>query len=273
MSSFCNTTEKILTFGDSLTEGFHRGGFSFHPYSLELQRQIDDLCNQTQQGGGDVKVVVCEHGNSGEFTTSMGDRLAELLGEGGVGPALRQSDSDSDVGGSRDQGVTTWPQGADISPRNNNYYYAVCILAGTNDLSTSDSADTIFKRLEELYEMVLSQRGGKVKESDGDVDTAGGSILVAITIPQAFFQDDKDYIARRSAINEMIKRYCDQRRNTGRVLCVDLEKALPYRNDDNEVDMTHWDDYLHMTPAGYDKFGALVFQTLQDKISDLLLNR
>jgi lysophospholipase L1-like esterase len=129
-------------------------------------------------------------------------------------------------------------------------YKFVCILAGTNDLGQSDTGDEIFGRLTQLYDMVLNH---------GDKQT----ILVAITIPQSFYTDTR-YVARRGVVNQRIKDFC-LRCNTGsrnRAILVDFETLLPYQTPGSVL----WDDPLHMTPAGYDKLGQLIFEHIRSSL-------
>ncbi|KAG2497736.1 hypothetical protein HYH03_004470 [Edaphochlamys debaryana] len=63
--------QRILAFGDSLTEGYYNGGMGFHPYSQKLTELFG-------QAGVDVKVH--QHGVSGECVVGgMGDRLPLVL--------------------------------------------------------------------------------------------------------------------------------------------------------------------------------------------------
>ena len=206
-------TINILTFGDSLTEGYHRFGFAFHPYSNELKRCIDE-----NYGDRGKNVCVKECGLSGEFTDHMIPRLRSLL--------------DHSSGES--------------------VYNVVCILAGTNDLSSDDSAEEIFNRLSELYSLVFAHHEN--------------TVLVTITIPEALFLDF-DYVERRSSINSFIKDHASSM-NERKVICLDLEKEIPYRVN-KEKDSELWDDALHMTPAGYDKFGGLIFRSLESTLEEI----
>ena len=226
---------KILTFGDSLTEGYHRCGFSFHPYSIELERSID-----AKFSNANSQREVLIH----QFTDHMIPRLSNIL---------EKATSSS------------YP------------YRVVCVLAGTNDLSSDDNAEDIFSRLKELYTQVLAHGGDQ------------GIILVTITLPQAAFLDD-DYVERRAAINSKIKEYTSHHSSSSnsnsnsnsnddsikiknhqqQVVCVDLEEGLPYFTPEGVKDTHHWDDALHMTPAGYDQFGRLVFSRLESHLESMV---
>lgn len=62
--------QRLLVFGDSLTEGYYAYGRLFHPYAIRLADRL-----QTLEGG----VLVAESGKSGECTDAMRVRLGELL--------------------------------------------------------------------------------------------------------------------------------------------------------------------------------------------------
>jgi len=49
---------------------------------------------------------------------------------------------------------------------------------------------------------------------------------------------------------------------------LDLEKAIPHLNVPEEEVDEMWDDNLHFSPTGYDKFGALLFETLKPTLSN-----
>lgn len=44
---------------------------------------------------------------------------------------------------------------------------------------------------------------------------------------------------------------------------MDLEKEIPHLNIPKQERDVMWDDSLHLTPAGYDKFGSLLFDLLK----------
>lgn len=218
---------KILSFGDSLTEGFHRFGFAFHPYSKELTKKLDEKLAGMEMIEKKAKALVHQRGLSGEFTDHMIPRLGRLL----------------------EQATAA-----------NQPYDAVCILGGTNDLSSDDSAEEVFHRLKQLYDQVLAHGDGK-------------TVLVTITIPQSACKDD-EYVSRREGINALIKEFSskgdDSSSGQGRVVCVDAEKSLPFFTLEQEKDKIIWDDALHMTPEGYDLLGRLVFTGIEDRMEHIL---
>lgn len=130
-----------------------------------------------------------------------------------------------------------------LNPKTGPPFDVVCILGGTNDLSLDDSPEEIFSRIKRLYDMSLEHNPA--------------AILVPITIPQSFFRDS-NYVATRSAINQMIKEYWQTSPARERIILVDLERLFPYFDESGTEDTTHWGDHLHMTPAGYDRFGSIM---------------
>ena len=124
-------------------------------------------------------------------------------------------------------------------------YDIVCVLAGTNDIGLYPErpAEETFQQLIKIYELFLSH----------------GSFLITVTIPQSA-ETDSDYIQCRNDINESIRQYSLQ--NSSRVVCIDLEAQIPYNTSTGEVNTEYFDDELHLTPLGYDKFGELVFQAI-----------
>jgi lysophospholipase L1-like esterase len=210
---------KILTFGDSLTEGYYRFGFMFHPYSEQLGYCIDKMLSE-ELGLANRQSLIHQRGVSGEFTTDMIRRLHQLL-------------------------ETATSKGYP--------YKVVCILGGTNDLSDdSESGKDVFKRLKQLYDMVLSH---------------GDCVLAAITIPESAFVDE-DYCNKRTRINGYIKDFCAEHRD--RAILIDLESHIRYFGADGTKNAEVWDDALHMTEAGYDEFGRLVFSCIKGKVAAIV---
>ena len=214
-----NTSLKVLAFGDSLTEGYYAGGFKFHPYSIELEKRLQDKLRVM----GDCRdVVVQQVGLSGEYTSHMQPRLNDILARAETAP-----------------------------------FDFVCILGGTNDLALDDSPNDVASRLIEMYHRVL----------DSDK-----SILVAITIPESYFLDP-GYVSKRNLINQKIRKfhsevskYFFENHYGERMILVDLEKLMPYYDNEGGKDSQRWDDLLHMTPFGYDEFGGIIYSHVIPKI-------
>lgn len=80
---------------------------------------------------------------------------------------------------------------------------------------------------------------------------------------------DEEYTGIRSHINESIREYCRRAADSNRVYCVDMEKLMPYFDVNTAMkDTIHWDDGLHMTPIGYDKFGEFVFNAISSIVDN-----
>jgi lysophospholipase L1-like esterase len=130
-------------------------------------------------------------------------------------------------------------------------YSIVCILGGTNDLAlyTVQNATTIFSRLRNLYETVLNN----------------GAKLLIISIPESEFKDPQ-YVQLRHDVNVLITEYYMKHKAEGRVKYLDLEAKIPF-NITTKAPTSLWSfDGLHMTALGYDRFGALVFDTISSWI-------
>lgn len=137
-------------------------------------------------------------------------------------------------------------------------YRVVSILGGTNDLALDDSPIEIAERLKIMFDTVL--------QSNAD------TLLVVITVPQSYFLDER-YLARRTGLNSEIKKFVHDSPMNNRIVLVDLETLLPYYKHEENVmkkDTLHWDDHLHMTPAGYDRFGDLVAEAVLRSFGDVL---
>lgn len=148
----------------------------------------------------------------------------------------------------------------DRAAKSQHPYHIVCVLAGTNDLASDDFPNEVFNRLKQMYEQVLAHGDGR-------------TLLVTITIPPSAFVDE-EYVARRSAINAMIKEYSSRAvagMGQGRVVCVDAEQGLPYWISPGDKDAVLWDDALHLTPEGYDRLGGLVFSAIEPHLADLIV--
>jgi lysophospholipase L1-like esterase len=199
---FKKASQYFLAFGDSLTEGYYRMGYQFHPYTEKLEELL-------ARDGHSIGVV--NRGISGETTFQMAKRLDELL------------------------------------KRSLKFDY-VCILAGTNDLADdSESAASIFERLQKLYTTTLS----------------AGAKLIVVTIPQAAFdRDHEDYLKKKMEINQMVRQFYEEKKSSGQVEYFDLFSTVPYYGEDGKRSSL-WDDHLHLGPAGYDVFGERVYHILK----------
>lgn len=222
-------TLNILAFGDSLTAGYYEHGVKYHPYSIRLKQLIEQQFEREQKF---ECVDIHQKGRSGEKTDHMIDRLDYIL----------------------------------HSNASHALFDIVCILGGTNDLVDYEyrPAFEIFKNLKRLYQISL--------ETNPSVQ------LVVMSIPKSGVEAKK-YIELRTEVNKLIREFVaiynknlkvssvsgikSEVLNMKPIIFVDIERLIPYNeNVSNRMDKIHWDDTLHMTPAGYDLFGTFVFEHL-----------
>lgn len=77
MASARQKVIRILAFGNSLTEGYRKYGFKYHPYTTRLQELLLSSVKNTN-----VIFEIVNHGVSGETTKDMTPRLAKILDDG-----------------------------------------------------------------------------------------------------------------------------------------------------------------------------------------------
>lgn len=129
-------------------------------------------------------------------------------------------------------------------------YSVVILMGGTNDLGVAD-ADKIFANLRDLHAQCH----------------AAGCVTIALTIPQgrqlgpwthgkpvAFANE------RRVQVNEALEAWAGTQ--DGCVLFVAMDEDVPWTSDS-----THWErDGLHMSAAGYARFGELLAPKVRDYV-------
>jgi lysophospholipase L1-like esterase len=125
-------------------------------------------------------------------------------------------------------------------------------LQGTNNLGSS-RPEEIFEKLKGIHEVIRSEK----------------AISIAVTIPEhAQEPNHKHLLETREQTNHLLKTYCTEKQ----IAVVDLAEKLPYyTNTTEEHRLKYWDDHLHFSPAGYDRFGELVFEILKPQIMGLAL--
>ena len=126
------------------------------------------------------------------------------------------------------------------------HYDVVVILAGTNDLAVSEEPRAIVRNLAKLCNLALEH----------------GSHVVLLTIPEKRSTMPGCVCAHhrilRNAANAEISKWAAAQ--GGSVTVVDSAALLPY------ADGPDWDsDGLHMSPAGYARFGAALAVRLEIK--------
>ena len=136
-------------------------------------------------------------------------------------------------------------------------YDWVIILAGTNDIIDRVPAKKIFKEgIQPMYEMCLNHTGTKIQ-------------LALLTVMElSFFEPGTENDKNRQLLNTMIRDYAAHSNNRDRLCLVDLGTIIPFHSiNNNEERRKIWDDGVHLTPAGYDRMGALVFDAMKTKLS------
>eukprot|EP01125_Pyxidicula_operculata_P013618 TRINITY_DN4516_c0_g1_i1.p1 TRINITY_DN4516_c0_g1~~TRINITY_DN4516_c0_g1_i1.p1 ORF type:complete len:212 (-),score=8.98 TRINITY_DN4516_c0_g1_i1:115-750(-) len=110
------------------------------------------------------------------------------------------------------------------------------ILAGTNDMGYGD-ATQICNTLQSIYELAFK---------------LGFKKVVVVTVPQTKYNENW-YLTKRAEVNKWIKQY--QKDHSDKMYLVDIESAIEYNTE-------NFGDRLHFSPAAYDYFGQLVFDTI-----------
>lgn len=222
---------KFLLIGDSLTEGYYSYGMKFHSYAEKLEELLCANFPNCNNSDND------QHDNG----NNEGMKLPFLIHQHGVSGELTVD---------MEMRLVEDLQKAESKGKEHLYDF-VCILGGTNDLGYEVLPEKVCHNLETMYKNVRKHNSN--------------AILVAITIPEARFIHEPKYIQSRNQINAWILNYGKDDPN---VVHVDLEHLLPhFKNEEKtEVDAIHWDDALHMTKIGYDRFGELVFEAIRNLV-------
>jgi len=123
----------------------------------------------------------------------------------------------------------------------------VVILGGTNDLGSRDG-EAILLNLMKLHQMAMGH----------------GAVSVAVTIPESGITDEQ-YVKKRDFINNGLRTLVKQHASVDEMLLVDLEAGIPYPRAEASKGQTPamWDDVLHLSKAGYDRFAELVYENLR----------
>lgn len=64
-----------------------------------------------------------------------------------------------------------------------------------------------------------------------------------------------------------LRKYCDEQKFP----FVDLAIGIPQLGLQREEVDKYWDDSIHLNPAGYDRFGELIFEKLSEHIVETSL--
>jgi len=118
---------------------------------------------------------------------------------------------------------------------------AVIILGGTNDLG-SQNVENIVNNVTWMHDLVLSHKLQSF----------------AVTVPETYAEKIAPiYATVRKSVNSRLSTFCAERS----IPIIDLAEFIPYDAKDGATKL--WDDNLHFSPAGYDKFGKLVFESVK----------
>lgn len=127
---------------------------------------------------------------------------------------------------------------------------ACVILGGTNDICCRSSPDDVVRNLLEAANFCRSGLHAKH--------------VVVMTLPEGrAFRSFPAFAAKREAINERLVKMCSE--NSFVVLDFAREIPMPEGQDGRPF----WgEDGLHMTAAGYDRLGDLVFSCLSHLLGE-----
>lgn len=116
------------------------------------------------------------------------------------------------------------------------------ILGGTNDLGNRNPEGT-FGNLKKMHDCAAEK----------------GIRSIAVTIPEIGNESFVHWLAAvRQQTNNLIKAHC----SINNIPLIDLATLLPYHSLSESERKNIWDDNLHFTKNGYDRFGEIVFTTL-----------
>lgn len=126
----------------------------------------------------------------------------------------------------------------------------VTILGGTNDLGLSLNKDgePLFRRLRSLHELALQHT----------------PLSVAVTIPETGYEAMDRFTAlreKRLQVNALLKQYVQD--CGSKIILSDLSAKLPRKSLSHEDRTKFWADDLHLTPAGYDRMGEIIFEDIK----------
>jgi len=125
----------------------------------------------------------------------------------------------------------------------------VVLLGGTNDLAYNKPPGDIFDALTTVFNIPLEN----------------GAKILLCTVPECAVRHhllDKN----RDELNTLIRESSQERGGLEGVYVFDLCKKIPYHAMPEEERREIWDDGLHFTPKGYERFGELVAERLAEII-------
>lgn len=201
MQSKPQSAVRVLCFGDSLTAGYCGSPFDYSPYATQLSQQL----------GIPVDHVGLSGWRSDEMMANLTNPYCvDTFGKAGPGLLVQLSQKSYDV---------------------------CIIMAGTNDVGSDRSADSVLADLVALHRQCHAR----------NIRT------VALNIPESQFMVESPYMPQaiaRQQVNQRLAQWAASM--PGWVLFVDMASQVPYSRYSG-----HWDaDGLHMSRHGYSHFGT-----------------
>ncbi|CAF2909374.1 unnamed protein product [Rotaria sp. Silwood2] len=140
---------------------------------------------------------------------------------------------------------------------NSPHYDWIIVLGGTNDLAYKQSAENIFNQgLKLIYDMILQRK------------TLNTKLSVMTIMENGFYTPESIYDKQRQILNDMIRNYVKNYHDQSRICLIDIDKYINYHSikDIKQRDII-WDDFVHLTPDGYDLMAKIIFQEIFNKIN------
>lgn len=135
-------------------------------------------------------------------------------------------------------------------------YDWVIILGGTNDLRVRlENPSAIQENDDILYQKNLFDA---LRNLHRIVHQNGGQ-TVAVTIPGRLCERNSRCLKIKNIrlrINELIRELASK--SKGSIVLADLDRYMPMMNNSHK----YWGDEVHFNPKGYDKMGALIYNSL-----------
>ncbi|KAG2392203.1 hypothetical protein C9374_012455 [Naegleria lovaniensis] len=263
-SSHDDTSFPIMAIGDSLTRGFYNNGMNYHPYSVELQRLLNEPIGTNQDHSSIIIIEnnipkdvplrtsynVYQFGVNGEQTPEMKDRLPRFL---------KKQLSQKDVQYHRPDETfdNMYPNEVPLIPLQD--YRGVIIIGGTNDFVFSQSSsEQVFKNLLDMYQICLNEKSVE--------------FVVACSTPSCYADNIEQFrdvfYKKKLKLNESILKFVEeynQKQIPGKkMVFVDLMNEINWFKCTPEERKEYWaSDNLHFSPKGSDKLAQILFNALK----------
>lgn len=189
-------------------------------------------------------------------------RLSELLTEAGVTHSIANYGNCGECAVNMDSRLQTI-----VGDGPHSAFNVMLFLGGSNDLGRSVSGNPESRSTDPT---VLSEFGKVVGDRIFDGlrklyarSRACGAHTVVMSIFEHGMEDEFPGMrAAREHVRELQRAYCAEPDN--RASFFDLATAFPFFGLDPAEHVRLWNDAVHPTAAGYDRFGELVFQHMKD---------